>query len=219
MSRTPKPPKSFWFAHLMRATVGALLLLIFRVKLVGRENLPPAGGVLLCGNHISYADPVLLWCKVPRPTHFMAKSESWDNNVLGWGLDHFWAFPVRRGEADREAIGKATGFLAAGEPVAIFPEGTRNFDGTAQAQGGAAFIAMRAGVPVLPVGVAGTDRIKPPGARMLRFPKVVISFGERIDPAAALPEGGRKERVEALTAEIMRRIGEELERAREVAGR
>ena len=77
-------------------------------------------------------------------------------------------------------------------------------------------MALRAGVPIVPVGIAGTDRISPKGSKGIRFPKVVISIGEPIDPAAF--EGGRKERVEAITAAIMRRIGEELARAREVAG-
>jgi 1-acyl-sn-glycerol-3-phosphate acyltransferase len=217
MSRTPHPPRSFWFAHVVKAVAGGLLGLLFRVRLVGAERIPP-GGVILAGNHISYADPVLLWCRAPRPTHFMAKSELWESGVFGWGLDHFWAFPIRRGEPDRAALTQAGAYLKAGEPVAIFPEGTRNFDGTAEGQAGAAFIAMRNSVPVVPVGIAGTDRIKPPGSRMIHFPRVVMSFGDPIDPAA-YSEGGRSERVAAMTAEIMRRIGEQVERARGEADR
>jgi 1-acyl-sn-glycerol-3-phosphate acyltransferase len=102
--------------------------------------------------------------------------------------------------------------------VGIFPEGTRRFKRAEDddARGGAAFIALRNEVPLLPVGIAGTDRIKPPGAKMFRFPKVVIAVGEPIDPAAF--EGGRKERVEAITAELMRRIDEQVRRAEEVRG-
>lgn len=217
MSRTPHPPRSFWFAHFVRATVGALLAALFRTKVVGRENLPASGGVVLAGNHISYADPVLLWIRSPRPVHFMAKSELWESTFFGTGLDYFWAFPVNRGEADRAAITQASDYLKAGEPVGIFPEGTRNFDGSAEAQGGAAFLALRNGVPIVPVGIAGTDRIKPKGSRAVHFPKVVISFGEPVLPESF--EGGRKERVDAITARVMLRIAEEVERAREVAGR
>ena len=215
MSRVPHPPRSFWVAHLVRGTLGVFLSALFRTEVVGRENLPATGGVILAGNHISYGDPVLLWCRSPRPVHFMAKSELWHNDVLGWGLDHFWAFPVNRGASDRAALATASDYLKAGDPVGIFPEGTRNFEGNAQAQGGAAFLAMRNEVPIVPVGITGTDRIKPPGTPWIHFPKVVISFGKAIDPAGF--EGGRKERVGAMTTEIMRRIGEEVAHAREVA--
>jgi 1-acyl-sn-glycerol-3-phosphate acyltransferase len=215
--RTPKPPRSFWFAHVVRATVGRLLTAMFRVSLPGAERIPD-GGVILAGNHLSYADPMLLWCKSPRPVHFMARSDLWEHTVIGWGLDHFWSFPVRRGAADREALQQASAILQAGEPVGIFPEGTRKFHGDAEAQGGAAFLAIRNDVPVVPIGIAGTDRIKPPGSRMIRFPKVVMAVGEPIDPNT-FAEGGRKERVEALTAEIMRRIAEQTQCAQEVAGR
>lgn len=216
MSRAPRPPRTFWFAHIVRATVGFVIPALFRTTVIGRENVPANGGVILAGNHISYADPVLLWCRSPRPVHFMAKSELWDSSVLGWSLDHFWAFPVTRGEADRAALAKAGEYLSAGDPVGIFPEGTRNRDGVAEAQGGAAFIALRSGVPIVPVGIAGTDRIKPAGMRGIGFPKVVISFGIPLDPSAF--EGGRKERVDAITSNLMHRIGDELAHAREVAG-
>ena len=216
--RTPKPPRSFWFARVVRATLGRLLLLIFRVRVIGRENLPRSGGYVLAGNHISYADPVLLWCAAPRPTHFMAKSELWGNDVMGWGLDTFWAFPVDRGHADRTALGRAKAYLEAGEPVAVFPEGTRNFAGEAEAQGGAAFIALRSAVPLVPVGIAGTAGIKPKGARFMRFPRVTISVGSPVH-SEDFPDIPRREVVEAMTTEVMGRIAEQVAHAQEVAGR
>jgi 1-acyl-sn-glycerol-3-phosphate acyltransferase len=216
--RTPKPPRHFWLAHAVRATVGNIAIALFRVRLVGREKLPATGGFVLAGNHISYADPVLLWCRSPRPVHFMARANLWDSAFLGWALDSFWAFPIKRGAADREALQRASAYLKAGEPVGIFPEGTRKFKGNNEAHGGAAFLAIRNGVLVFPIGFSGTDLIKPPGARMFRFPKVVMAVGDPIDPAS-FAEGGRKERVEAMTDEVMRRIAEQVEQAREVAGR
>jgi 1-acyl-sn-glycerol-3-phosphate acyltransferase len=216
--RTPKPPRSFWFARMIRVTAARLLLLVFRVRVLGRENIPAAGGVVFAGNHISYADPAILWSAVPRPTHFMAKSELWRHDFIGWGLDMFWAFPVDRGHADRTAIAKAGAYLAAGEPVAIFPEGTRNREGDVVAQDGAAFIALRGGVPLVPVGIDGTERIKPPGSRFVHFPRVTISVGDAV-LATDFTGLGKKETVEAMTAEVMRRIGAEIERARGVDGR
>ena len=203
-------PRSFRFGRALRASVGKLLLAVFRVRIQGEENIP-AGGAILCGNHVSYADPALLWCAVPRQTHFMAKSELFVKGPIAWGLPRVWAFPVRRGEADRAAITTATELLKRGELVGIFPEGTRQRDGMGEAQQGAAFIAMRAGVPLVPVGIAGTDKIKPKGSRRMRFPRVTIRYGEPVaftDIDESL--GDRKARMELLTAEVMRRIAAQL---------
>jgi 1-acyl-sn-glycerol-3-phosphate acyltransferase len=214
--RTPKPPRNFWIARCVRATLGKLLLALFRVTIVGRENLPTAGGFVLAGNHVSYGDPVLIWCAVPRPTHFMARASLWKHTFLGWCLDKFWAFPVERGTADRGALTKAANYLAAGEPVGIFPNGTRNVNGDPiEPQDGAAFIASRAGVPLIPVGISGTDLIRPKGSRMIHFPRCTIAVGQPV--AASDFEGlGRKETVAAMTAEVMRRIDALVEQAREV---
>jgi 1-acyl-sn-glycerol-3-phosphate acyltransferase len=217
--RTPNPPKNFWFARLVRVTIGKLLIALFRVTIIGRENIPSSGGAVLAGNHVSYADPMLIWCATPRPTHFMARANLWHQTLVGWGLDMFWAFPVERGTADRKALTKANDYLTAGEPVGIFPKGTRNVKGEPiEAQDGAAFIASRAGVPLIPVGIAGTEKIRPKGSRFIHFPRVTIAVGQSIT-AAGFPGLGRKETVAAMTAEIMRRIDLEVAHAREVSDR
>ena len=210
--RQPHPPRSFWFAHVVRATVGNLLPLVFRMRVVGRENIP-GGGVILAGNHVSYADPCLLWCVSPRPTHFMAKIELWDVDFLGWCLDHFWAFPVRRDAVDRDALRTAGSLLRAGEPIGVFPEGTRHSGGMGEGQGGAAFLAIHNDAPVVPVGIAGTESIMPAGTRFPRLARVVVSFGKPIEPASYL-QPSRKERVDAMTTDIMGAIARELEVAR-----
>jgi 1-acyl-sn-glycerol-3-phosphate acyltransferase len=203
-------------ARIVRATAGKVALLLFRTKLYGAEHIP-AAGALLAGNHISYMDPVLLWCAGPRPVHFMAKRELWDSPIVAWGLPRLWGFPVSRGEADRQAITTATELLRAGELVGVFPEGTRQTeagDSLGEAQGGAAFIALRAEAPIVPVAFVGTDRVWPRGARFPRLARTAIYFGEPIYPSAIAPDAGRKERVEAITRVIMEGIGAELERAR-----
>lgn len=200
----PDAPK--WrFARFVRATVGRLLLALYRTRSSGWANVP-SGGAILAGNHVSYLDPALLWCLTPRPTHFVAKIELWDTGWLGWALDHFWAFPVHRGAVDREMISTATTLLAGGELLGMFPEGTRSSSGEelGEAHGGVAFLAIRAGVPVVPVGIAGTEKALPRGAKYPRLSRVRFVFGEPVYPEAF--EGSRKERTEAMTAEIMRRI-------------
>jgi 1-acyl-sn-glycerol-3-phosphate acyltransferase len=193
----------------LRATLVKLLMIVFRVRVLNEERVP-AGGAILAGNHVSYMDPILLWCASPRRCRFMSKSELWERGPVAWLLPRLWSFPVDRGQADRTAISTATKFLTAGELVGIFPEG-------GPAQGGTAFIAMRAGAAVVPVAFVGTDKVWPRGQRLPRFAPVTIAYGEPIDPSCVAPEAGRKERVEALTTEIMSRIDELVERTKEVA--
>ena len=207
----PDAPK--WrLARFLRVTVAKMLLAAYRTRVLDEQKVPATGGFILAGNHVSNLDPALLWCTIPRETHFVAKIEMFDSPIIGWGLQRFWAFPIKRGAADREAIQRATTLLTYGEPVAMFPEGTRRRadtvigeDGLGEAHSGVAFIAMRAGVPVLPVGIVGTDEALPPGAKLPRFPRVTIAYGDPVHPDD-FTEGGKKERLAAMTAEIMRRI-------------
>lgn len=208
------------FARFLRATVAKLIAAAYRLRVVGERNVP-AGRAILAGNHVSYLDPVLLWCAAPRIVHFMAKAELFGKPVLGWFILRVGAFRVRRGEADRTAIATATAHLEGDELVGVFPEGTRHrrvVDDAAallgEAQSGAAFLAMRTGSPIVPVGIAGTDKAMPRGAKLPRFPRVTIRYGEPIEPAA-FAEGGRKERVAAMTRAVMDAIAAELDLARE----
>jgi 1-acyl-sn-glycerol-3-phosphate acyltransferase len=203
-------------ARFLRPTVAKLFLLVWKVRIIDSERIP-AGGAILAGNHLSYLDPILLWCAAPRPVHFMAKIELWSVKPLGWMLDRLWAFPVNRHGADRDAISTATALLQAGEPVGMFPEGTRQSSDSAQmgeAHNGVSFIAMRAGVPVVPLGFSGTDKAWPRGKKLPRPARVTICVGEPVFPEEF--EGGRKERVAAMTAEVMRRVEQQRIRSMEV---
>lgn len=195
-------------ARFLRVTVAKLLTVLFRVRVLGAENLPTSEGYVLAGNHVSYLDPVLMWCVTPAPAHFIAKQELFDAPVVGWLITRVWAIPVQRASADREAIQRAAALLKAGEIVGIFPEGTRqSADGhgdepLGEASQGVSFIAMRADAPVVPVGISGTERALPRGAKLPRFPRVTISYGPPVRPWD-FTQGGRKQRMEAMTARIM----------------
>jgi 1-acyl-sn-glycerol-3-phosphate acyltransferase len=200
-------------ARVLRVTIAILLRLLYRVRVLGKENLPAEGGYVLAGNHVSYLDPMLLWCVATPPAHFMARSDLFAKQFLSWFLPRVWAFPITRDSADRTAIKRATSLLQAGEVVGIFPEGTRRVPGeleagASEAHAGVAFIALRAGAPVVPVGISGTERALPRGAKIPRFPRVTIRFGSPVCPEEF--EGyERKERLGLMTAEIMRRIAAE----------
>jgi len=204
------------FARLLRATVVPLLLAAYRTRFLGVGNVPE-GPVIFAGNHVSYLDPALLWSGAPREMHFIAKEELWSIGWLGWALDRLWVIPVKRSSADREMIAAATSLLARGESIGMFPEGTRSRDVSSDelgsAHGGVSFIALRAGVPIIPVGIAGTDKALPAGAKLPRFPRVTMLFGEPVRPEHF--EGDRKQRMEAMTAELMKRIAASRDAARE----
>ncbi|HEY5540463.1 MAG TPA: lysophospholipid acyltransferase family protein [Coriobacteriia bacterium] len=200
-------------AFFLRATLAKLIMALYRTRFLGEENLPAEGGYIIAGNHVSYLDPVLLWCGAPQPLHLIAKRELFDAPIIGWGIARLWAFPIKRDTADREAIGRAAALLKHGELVGIFPEGTRQRpeqspDELGEAHAGVAFIATRADAPVVPVGIAGTDRALPRGAWFPRFPRVTVRYGKPVRPEEFV-DLGRKERLEAMTAEIMRRVAEQ----------
>ena len=194
----------------VRGSIAQLLAAAYRTRLVGLENIPP-GGAVLAGNHQSYLDPVLLWIRAPRIIHFIGKAELWENPLYRWVLDNAGALPIDRRIVDRTAITTATALVKDGRPVGIFPEGTRVKGELGEANEGAAFIAARADVPIVPVGIVGTDRVMPDGAWFPRFPRVTISFGKPILPSE-YTDGGRKERVTHMTRDLMTGIAREIER-------
>ena len=198
-------------ARFLRTWPSRVFLGLYHARFLGEENLPAEGGYIIAGNHVSYLDPMLLWAGTRKPTHFIAKIELFETPVIGWGLEHLWSFPISRASADREAIQRATTLLKHGECVGIFPEGTRQRPGEAtdaavsEPHQGVAFIAMRADAPVVPVGIWGTQFALPRGAWLPRFPHITVCYGEPVCPED-YAELGRKERLAAMTAEIMRRI-------------
>ncbi|MDA3935361.1 MAG: lysophospholipid acyltransferase family protein [Actinomycetota bacterium] len=180
------------------------LRFFYPVRWRHRERVPQ-GRVILSGNHISYMDPIVIALSLPFPVHFMAKSELFEGSkFVAWLLPRVHAFPVRRGVADRESIARASELLKHEMAVGIFPEGTRNQDGLAQAQDGAAFLAMRTNAPVVPVGIAGTDKIRLGDSKRIHFPRITLVYGEPVVPSEY--EGGRRERMQAMTSDIMERI-------------
>jgi 1-acyl-sn-glycerol-3-phosphate acyltransferase len=142
----------------------ALRRLAQRVEVVGLEHVPSSGAAILAGNHISWVDPVFLACWLTpatgRPLNWMGKAEAMRWPLVGQFLRINGVFGVRRGAADLEAFRLAERVLAEGHLLGIYPEGTRSHDGRLGAfRDGAALLALRSGVPVLPVSVSGTHHL------------------------------------------------------------
>ncbi|HVH30447.1 MAG TPA: lysophospholipid acyltransferase family protein [bacterium] len=152
--------------------------LAFRLRIEGREHEPPQGPFIVAANHASALDPPLVGTSLHHRASYMGKQELFTVPILGPLLRSIGVFPVRRGEADHRAIRTSLDVLMSGGVLVMFPEGTRSADGRLQKpEPGAALIALRTGVPVLPMAVIGSYRILPKGTRWPRFQQITIRMG------------------------------------------
>ena len=205
-----------WFYWPGTAIIGFVARLLWGARVEsGDEHVPRGGPFILVANHCSNVDPLILgWAignRTNRLIHFMAKAEMRGWPILGWLAGQSGVFFVRRGEGDRAAQRFSLQALAAGRPLALHPEGTRSRDGRLQAgRSGAAFLAMRSGAPLLPVGIAGTHRIFPGRSRFPHPTRIVIRIGEPFT-LPHVPDGRVDRKVLAAGTElIMTAIAEQL---------
>ena len=142
------------------------------------RNIPRQGAFILASNHISNLDPVLLGICSVRRLNFMAKKELF-KGLLGFFLTHLGSFPVKRGEADFVAMREALRRFKVGRVILIFVEGSRRIGNEpSKAQAGVGFLAMKSGVPIVPVYVQGTNQVMAPGTKFLKRGPVSATFGE-----------------------------------------
>lgn len=191
-------PRILW--ELVRFTARFILFLTSRVHLRGRYNIPKCGPYIIAANHLSWIDVPMVPAYVPGKVVYMAKEEAFHSKV-GWLVRFLGAFPVKRGEGDRQALRTAEDLLKKQKALVIFPEGTRSKTCTlAKAHAGLGMIALRSGAPVVPVAIWGSeDVLKKFGAQ------VTICYGE---PVVFKPKGAKitREDIEATTEEVMCRI-------------
>jgi len=172
-----------WFYRPGAGIIGTVARVLWSLRVEGAERVPREGPFIVVANHCSNLDPPLVgWAtghQVGRVVHFMAKVEMRSWPLVGWLATQSGVYFVRRGEGDRGAQRFSLDALADGRPIAIFPEGTRSRDGRMKEfKPGAAFLALRSGAPVLPVGIAGSHRIFPGRSRVPHPTRVVIRVGE-----------------------------------------
>ncbi|MFD0788896.1 lysophospholipid acyltransferase family protein [Microbacterium insulae] len=208
-----------------RFVLTPLARLVYRPRIEGRDNVPKAGPVIFASNHMSFIDSIAIPVAAPRPVHFLAKASYFDGTgFTGWASREFFtaigAIPVKRGagQAALDALDQQRMLLEQGSAVALYPEGTRSLDGRLyKGRTGVAFLALQTGAPVVPVGLIGTDKVMPVGAKRPSLKhRVTVKFGEPLDlghhgPAAS----GRARRL--ATDDIMAAIhalsGQELANA------
>lgn len=212
ISRMPVSDAGLGLAHMgyeaLRWMFRGLLTLFFGFRVVGAKHVPPRGPVILAANHPSQIDPLVLGAAIPRRVTFFVAAELLTMPVLGALVRPFHPVPVRRGQVDLGAIKDCLERLQGGAALLIFPEGRISRDGRLQApHEGLAFIALRAGVPVVPVGVRGTYQVWPLGTFLPHRGRIEVRIGAPIlpEPSAVVPGEAMptKEAQSYLTARVV----------------
>ena len=205
----------------LHTVVPPVAKLIWRPNVRGLDRVPAKGGVLLASNHLSFADSVVIPVVVPRKVVFLAKSDYFTGSGVKGALSRAWfeglgMLPVDRDDnkAALASLDTALDVLGRGDAFGIYPEGSRSRDGRLyRGRTGVAHLALTAGVPVVPVGLIGTDRLQPVGSRLPRRVKVTVTFGEPIEVAGeydGVPLGrARRELTDRIMTAIQELSGQE----------
>lgn len=177
-----------------------IAIILYRPKIVGKENLPKDTGALLCPNHVHNLDSAVIVAMFKRKVNVLAKEELFKNKFICWIADIFGIYPVKRGKADLQAIKISLKLLKNDELLLMFPEGTRHgLEKGKKPKNGAVLIAATAGKPIIPIGIQGS--FKP-------FTKVIVNIGKPIDYSQYSQEVKDKEQASKLTQELMHKIVE-----------
>ncbi|MDD5424425.1 MAG: lysophospholipid acyltransferase family protein [Candidatus Omnitrophica bacterium] len=190
-----------------------LFLVIFMgFRANGTGKVPMKGAFILASNHVSHLDPPAIASASPRMVHFMARSTLFDNWLFRQVVGRCGLISVKRGEADIGAMKAAIRFLKSGEPVFLFPEGTRSETGEMQeAQPGIGYLSLITGAPVLPAYIDGTDKALPKGAKRITLTRISVYIGDLIDPTKLDLPRGKKEAAQKLADHVageIKRLGE-----------
>jgi 1-acyl-sn-glycerol-3-phosphate acyltransferase len=205
----------------LQRVVPPLAKAVWRPTVLGLEHVPRTGGVLLASNHLSFFDSVVIPVVAPRKVAFLAKSDYFTGHGIKGTLQRAWfeglgMLPVDRDDtaAAIESLETALEVLGRGEAFGIYPEGSRSRDGRLyRGRTGVAHLALTAGVPVVPVGLQGTEQIQPVGSKYPKLAKVTIAFGEPLDftgRTEGVPLGrARREVTDEIMAAIQELSGQE----------
>ena len=169
-----------------RPTIGGLVRLAAPLRVYGAERVPLEGGLVVAANHFSWVDPPALGAACPRTLYYMAKVEAHRVPGLGQLMRSFGAFPVRRGESDRDAVRTMRAIVRDGHALGMFAEGTRQLSGEpGRVQPGAAMVAINEGAPLIPAAIHGSHTWRPGN-----FAPVSVAWGEPMT-FDGLPRGGK----------------------------
>jgi 1-acyl-sn-glycerol-3-phosphate acyltransferase len=207
------------FYQLIRFLVVSICRTYCRMTVSGQENIPQTGPFILAPVHRSYIDtPIASGC-TRRRMRFMGKDSMWKRQPLNWMLSALGAFPVTRGSADREAIMRAIQVLKSDEPLVLFPEGERKSGPVVQPLlDGAAYVACKAGVSIIPVGIGGSERVMGKGAKFIYPRKLVVIIGKPIPVPASVDGRMPRSAVKEVTTQLHEQLQQLFDEAQKQAG-
>lgn len=163
------------FYKLLRIFFRLWFKVLFGARIIGKENVPLEGAVIVAANHLSNWDPPFLATFLDRQVFYMAKEELFENKIFAAAIRNLGVFPVKRGTADRNAIKKALGVLKEGKCLGLFPEGTRSKTGElGKAEAGVGLIAAMSKTEVIPSAIINTNKIFSSGSM---FPRLTLIYG------------------------------------------
>jgi len=204
----------------VRALVDNVCKVAFRVRVRGKENVPSDGAYVIAPTHRSILDIPFGSFVTRRNVTFLAKKELFEKKWLGKFFLALGGVPVDRGEADRKALRACAAALAAGTPIMVFPEGTRHHGpDIKELFDGASWLATRAGVPIVPVGIAGSEEILSKGKVIPRFKRVAIVIGAPILPATVGVDRPKRAAIAATTATLHTELQAVFDEAQEMLER
>lgn len=190
----------------------------WRMRMVGREHVPE-GAFVLAPVHRSNIDTPLVAGVTRRRLRYMGKDTMWKRRAPAWLFTALGGFPVKRGTADRAAIQRCLEVLAEGEPLVVFPEGGRRSGPViGELTEGAAYLAIRAGVPIVPVGIGGSERAMTKGSAMLRPVRCAVVIGPPIFPERKGPGRAPRPAVHQLTERLRAELQRLFDEAQVLAG-
>jgi len=194
-----------WTYTFVRLIVSLPTLLIYRVRAIGRENVPKKGALVLAPNHFSQMDHFFCGLYLRRKIRFMAKSQIFGPPVLTYVFKHGGVFPIRRGHHDEEAFVTAFELLRQEEMLLVYAEGGRSRSGElGEARPGIGRIALESGAPIVPVAIHGSEGVR--RWKRFSFPKVTVQYGEPL--SFAVEESPSRERQLEVAQQVFARVRE-----------
>ena len=216
LAKTGLGARLFYFV--IRSLVVGFSYTWLRLKVQGRENLPSSGSYIVAPTHRSAMDIPIAAAASRRRFRFMGKDSLWKVRPIGAALSALGGFPVTRGSADIEALKRCIAVLAEGEPLVLFPEGTRRFgNDVVDLFDGASFLAHKTNLPIVPVGIYGSEHVMASGRKLIRRAHCVMSIGAPIHPPRTTGGRASREELAAMTTQLQRALQHQYDEARRTA--
>ncbi len=203
-----KHGKAYRFLYgLIQCGLKTIFTLLYRATIKDAGKIPEKGKYIICSNHISYLDPVLIGAYTPRFTYFMAKKELFSFSFLSNLVIYLNAFPVDRDIIDRKTFNTALDILKNENVLCLFPEGTRSVDGKiGEGKKGVGLISLLSGAPIIPMVLIGSNKIIQKPHKRIFFPKIKMVVGDIIDTEKIIKENDRKKAIQIIVDETMASI-------------